>query len=265
MIRHPLFLTAALGLLAGALGGMMGVGGGILLVPLLVHVMRERQHEAQGLSLIFVVATAAVAVVPYLRSERIDWRLAAVLTAGALPGVVLGARTARRISGTGLRRLFGVAVLLTALRLLVAPPSGGMPSAWPWPADVALGLGVGFLAGLLGVGGGTVLVPALVLAQGMPQHLAQGVSLLLIVPVGVVGAAAYAKRGARDTRVLPGLLLGGALGGLLGALLAQTIAGPALSRMFAVFLLAVSLQMIFGRARSPVEDAPSPIPVSGGS
>ncbi len=138
MIRHPLFLTAALGVLAGALGGMMGVGGGIVLVPLLVHVMRKSQHEAQGLSLIFVVATAAVAVIPYLHEERIDWRLAAILTAGALPGVLLGARTARRIPGLGLRRMFGIAMLLTALRLLVAPPSGAMPVVWPWPADVAL-------------------------------------------------------------------------------------------------------------------------------
>jgi uncharacterized protein len=264
MIRHPLFLTAALGVLAGALGGMMGVGGGIVLVPLLVHLMRKAQHEAQGQSLIFVVATAAVAVLPYLREERIDWRLAAVLTAGALPGVILGARTARRIPALGLRRLFGIAVLLTALRLLVAPPEvGASPVAWPWPADVTLGLGVGYLAGLLGVGGGTVLVPALVLAQGMPQHLAQGVSLLLIVPVGIVGAATYAKSGALDTRLLPGLLAGGAVGGLGGGLCAQAIAGPTLSRLFAVFLLAVSLQMILGRPRSRGESSREPI--SGGS
>ncbi len=99
----------------------------------------------------------------------------------------------------------------------------------------------------------------------MPQHLAQGVSLLLIVPVGIVGAAAYSKSGALDRRALPGLLAGGALGGIVGALLAQTIAGPALSRMFAIFLLAVSLQMIFGRARSRGEDAASRLPIPGGS
>jgi uncharacterized membrane protein YfcA len=264
MIRHSLFLTAALGVLAGALGGMMGVGGGIILVPLLVHLVRKAQHEAQGLSLIFVVATAAVAVIPYLREERIDWRLAAILTAGALPGVIVGARTARRIPALGLRRLFGVAVLLTGLRLLVAPPAvGATPAVWPWPADVTLGFGVGCLAGLLGVGGGTVLVPALVLAQGMPQHLAQGVSLLLIVPVGIVGAMTYAKGDALDTRLLPGLLVGGAVGGLLGGLGAQAISGPTLSRLFAVFLLAVSLQMILGRPRSRGDASPETI--SGGS
>jgi uncharacterized membrane protein YfcA len=263
MIRHPLFLTAALGAAAGALGGMMGVGGGILLVPLLLHVMRKPQHEAQGLSLVFVIATAAVAVFPYLAAGRLDWRLAALLTAGALPGVIAGARTARRIPELGLRRAFGVAVLATALRLLVAPPaSAAPPSPWPWPADLGLGLGVGYLAGLLGVGGGTILVPALVLAQGVPQHLAQGVSLLLIVPVGIVGAIAYAKGGALEARLLPGLVAGGALGGLVGALLAQEIAGPVLSRLFALFLLAVSAQMLLGQPRSR---AASSTPIPGGS
>src|SRR5512132_1950497 len=122
MIRHPLLLTASLGAAAGALGGMMGGGGGNLLVPLRVHVMREPQHEAQGVSLAFIIATAAVAVVPYLAREHVDVRLAAVLAAGALPGVIAGARTAARMSAGWLRRAFGIAALATAVRILIAPP-----------------------------------------------------------------------------------------------------------------------------------------------
>jgi len=263
MIRHPLLLTAALGAAAGALGGMMGVGGGVLLVPLLVHVMRQPQHDAQAVSLAFIIATAVVAVMPYLASERLDWGLAAALSIGAVPGVILGARTSRRMSALWLRRAFGVAVLATALQLLIAPPApGGAPVPWPWPADLALGLGVGFLAGLLGLGGGTILVPALVLAQRIPQHVAQGVSLLLIIPVGIAGAATHARAGSLPFRLLPGLLLGGAAGGLAGALLAQQIAGPALSRIFALFLVVVSSQMIFGRPR---ERAAADTPILGGS
>lgn len=263
MIRHPLLVTVLIGAAAGALGGMMGVGGGILLVPLLVHVLGERQHEAQAVSLVFIIAAAAVAVVPYLGRERVDLRLGALLAAGALPGVVAGARTARRMSALWLRRAFGLAVLATAVRILVAPPMHAAAALWPWPAEVALGLGVGFLAGLLGIGGGTVLVPVLVLAQGMPQHEAQGLSLLMIVPVGVLGAFTYARGGALPVRILPGLLVGGALGGLAGALGAQVIEGPSLARMFALFLIAVSLQMMLTRARPPAGAAPSPLP--GGS
>ncbi|MGE5179577.1 MAG: sulfite exporter TauE/SafE family protein [Bacteroidota bacterium] len=249
MIRHPLLLTASLGAAAGALGGMMGVGGGILLVPLLVHLMGESQHEAQGVSLAFIIATAAVAVVPYLARERIDFGLAAALAAGALPGVALGARTARRMSALWLRRAFGVAVLVTAIRILVSPPAPGGAVLWAWPVELGLGGAVGFLAGLLGIGGGTILVPVLTLAQGVPQHAAQGLSLLLIVPVGMVGVVTYARGGKFPARLLPGLLLGGAIGGLVGGVAAQAIRGTSLARMFAVFLLVVSTQMIFGRPR----------------
>jgi uncharacterized membrane protein YfcA len=264
MIRHPLLLTASLGAVAGALGGMMGVGGGILLVPLLVHLMREPQHEAQAVSLAFIIATAAVAVVPYLARERLDLGLAAVLAAGALPGVIAGARTASRMSALWLRRAFGVAVLATAIRILIAPPIPlGGTAPWPWPAELGLGLGMGFLAGLLGIGGGTILVPVLVLAQRMPQHAAQGLSLLLIVPVGLVGVITYARRGKFPARLLPGLLVGGAVGGLVGAVLAQAISGPSLARMFALFLIVVSSQMLLTKPR-PRTRAAGDTPIPGG-
>lgn len=242
----------ALGFVSGALGGMMGVGGGILLVPLLTHVAGAPQHEAQGTSLAFIIVAALLGVIPYVAHGRLDLGLAAILAAGAVLGVTAGARAAHRTPAHRLRKAFGVAILATAARLLAAPPATAAAAAlWPWPANAALGLGVGFLAGLLGIGGGTILVPLLVLAEGVPQHVAQGVALLMIVPVGVAGVVSYARRGhVAAGGPLPGLLLGGAAGALLGALLAQTLRGPVLSRLFAVFLIAVAARMIFGRPRA---------------
>lgn len=247
-----------LGLVSGALGGMMGVGGGILLVPLLTHVVGESQHEAQATSLAFIIVAALVAVVPYLTHERLDLALALILAAGAVPGVALGARAARRTPGTWLRRAFGVAILATAARLLMAPPAAtATAAAWPWGANAALGFGVGFLAGLLGIGGGTILVPLLVLGQGVAQHAAQGIALLMIVPVGVAGVVSYARGGLAARPGLPALLAGGAAGALLGASLAQVTRGPTLSRLFAIFLVAVAARMIFGRPRSRAGAAPA--------
>jgi uncharacterized membrane protein YfcA len=144
-----------------------------------------------------------------------------------------------------------VAILATAARLLAAPPApDAMPALWPWGANAAVGLGVGFLAGLLGIGGGTILVPLLVLGQGVPQHVAQGVALLMIVPVGLVGAVSYARRGHTAGRRLPALLVGGGLGAFLGAQVAQSLRGPTLSRLFAIFLVAVAARMIFGTPRA---------------
>jgi len=245
MMRHPLPLTIAFGALAGALGGLMGVGGGIVLVPLLIQFLGATQHAAQAASLAFVVATALVAAVPYLASEHLDLPLAALLAIGAVPGVLAGVRLAKRTPGPRLRRAFGVVMFATAIRLLAAPPEPTVAAAiWAWPWNVLLGCGVGFLAGLLGVGGGVMLVPVLVLGERVPQHTAQGISLLLVAPVGLIGALSYARHGHLATRSLPGLLIGGALGGAVGALGAHRIEAPLLSRLFAILLIFISAQMI---------------------
>jgi len=249
-------LAFLFGLLSGALGGLMGVGGGILLVPLLVHAVHTRQHEAQGTSLVFVTAAALVATIPYIRQGNIDFGLALILMAGAVPGVLVGAAVARRMTARGLRRAFGLMIFVTAIRILAAAPnlSEGTVHLWRPPFEALLGFGVGFLGGLLGIGGGTMLVPVLVLTQHVPQHLAQGVSLLMIVPTGVVGGWSHARHGHVVRSLLPGLIAGGVLGALAGALLAHRIGSTELSRLFALFLIPVSLQMIFGRGRATVAD-----------
>src|ERR1700741_5249724 len=175
MTRHALPLTIALGALAGARCGMMGVGGGIVLVPLLIQFLGVSQHTAQATSLAFVVATALVAAAPYIATEPLDLPLATLLAAAAVPGVLAGVGLAKRTPAPWLRRAFGVAMLATAVRLLAAPPEPTAAAAiWAWPLNVLLGLAVGFLAGLLGVGGGVMLVPVLVLGERIPQHAAQG-------------------------------------------------------------------------------------------
>ena len=256
--RESIALPVLFGVLAGGLGGLMGVGGGIVLVPLLIYVLHHTQHEAQGTSLAFFIVTALVSAVPYVRAGSIPWHLVGALALGAVPGVVTGAAVAKRTPAGRLRLGFGLAILATAARLLIAPPagSGGHPWALAW--NILLGFGVGSFAGLLGVGGGIILVPALVLGQGFAQHTAQGVSLALIVPIGIVGAVSYARSGHTRTQLLPALFAGGALGGWLGATFAQSLRGPVLTRVFALFSVAVALRMILGSRRSTPNATPSP-------
>ena len=246
-------LLFAFGLLAGALGGLMGVGGGLVLVPLLVRFAGTGQHEAQGTSLAFIVAAALVASAKYYGSEHLDLALAGTIAAGAVPGALLGSAIAARTSGRALRLCFGVLIALTAVRILAFPPVHEHPGAlWPVPANLALGLGMGTLAGLVGIGGGTLLVPALVLGEGVGQHEAQGISLLVIVPVAIAGVISYAAHGRIDRSSIPATMAGGAAGGFLGALAAHHIHGETLSRIFGAFLLFVAAQMIFRRARGTV-------------
>lgn len=252
-------LPFLLGAVSGALGGLMGVGGGIVLVPLLVHALRFAQHEAQGTSLALVIVTALVAVIPYYGHERLDLVLALWLAVGAVPGVILGSRLAARTSAARLRIAFGVVMLVTAIRMLAAPPlAPGGAAVWAVPLNVLLGGVVGTLAGFVGIGGGTILVPILVLGQSFDQHTAQGVSLLMIIPVGIVGMVSYARKGQVVLQGLPALLAGGAAGALAGALLAHHTRAPTLTRLFALLLLATAAQMIFGRPRGNVPRSAEP-------
>jgi hypothetical protein len=254
------------GLLAGALGGLMGVGGGLLLVPLLTHALHRPQHEAHGTSLTFIIATSLVATALYARQEHILPTLAALLALGAVPGVLLGARLARSLSARRLRQAFGLLLLATAIRILVLPPRPEAAGAlWPPALEVVLGAVAGILAGLLGVGGGVIIVPVLVLAQRVEQHTAQGVSLLMILPTAVVGAMSHARHGHVATRLLPPLMLGGASGALGGAFLADRIDAYALSRLFALLLLPVSAQMIWSRPRRSATVPVARPPATGGS
>jgi uncharacterized membrane protein YfcA len=237
----------------------MGVGGGIVLVPLLVYALHMAQHEAQGTSLAFVIVTALVAVVPYYVHESLDLALAIWLTLGALPGVLLGSRLAAKTSAAHLRVAFGAVMLVTAIRLLAAPPLAGSGTGlWPAPLNVLAGFLAGTLAGYVGIGGGTILVPIHVLGQNIEQHVAQGVSLLMIVPVGIVGVMSYSRQGQIRRQGLPALLAGGAIGALAGALLAHHTKAPTLTRLFGILLLTTAAQMIFGRPRGNVPRSAEP-------
>jgi len=237
----------------------LGVGGGIVLVPLLVHALHAAQHEAQGTSLAFTIVVSLVAVGFYYGHERLDLALALWLTLGAVPGVLLGSGLAARTSAARLRMAFGAVILVTAIRLLAAPPQAGSGGGlWPGPLNVLVGVLVGTVAGYIGIGGGTILVPILVLGQNVDQHTAQGVSLLMILPVGIVGALSYSRRGRMAHQGLAALLAGGAIGALTGALLAHHTKAPTLTRLFAVLLLATAAQMILGRPRGNVPRSAEP-------
>jgi uncharacterized membrane protein YfcA len=111
---------------------------------------------------------------------------------------------------------------------------------------LVVGLAAGFLSGLIGIGGGIIIVPALVFLFGLSQHQAQGTTLALMVPpIGILAALTYYKQGYVDLRIAAFVCLGFALGGLFGARLATAISNDALEKLFGIALLAVAVKMIF--------------------
>jgi len=253
-LRRRWLAIVLIGSATGVLSGLLGIGGAAILVPGMTDLLGVSQHRASGTSLLVMIPTAAVAAVVYALGAQMDWSLVALFSVTAVLGATLGARAMTRLSPSSLRRIFAVFLLFVAIRLLVpggassneAPPAGLILSQSPLVtlAESALGLVAGFLSGLLGIGGGQVLTPGMIFFFGLPQKLAQGISIAFIVPTAFSGALTHYRRG----NVLPrlGLLLVpcSMVGGVVGAWAVQLIDAHVLRVGFALFLLYAGTRML---------------------
>lgn len=257
-------------MVAGFVGGLFGVGGGLLMVPGMVLLMGVSQHRAHATSVAAIVAAALAAVTPLAFDHRVDWDTAGLVLVGSVAGAYLGARLMGAIPEVWLARAFVVLVLAAAVRLLLQGEAAGSTAAATATSGfdvgplgalgmVAIGLFAGALASLLGIGGGIVYVPALVALFSFDQHVAQGTSLAVIVPTAVVAATAHARAGRVDWRLAAGIGAGGATGGLLGAATALSLGGMLLRRMFAGLLVLVTVRMA-ARARRAAPDPAGALP-----
>lgn len=243
----------AVGVVVGVLSGLLGIGGGVVLVPLLVVLFAMAQKRAQATSLAAITLTAVAGAVTYGIAGDVLLVPALVIAAGGLVGTLVGAELVHRMSERTLRVVFALVMVVIAVRMAVAPPvegAGGLAHLEPLVllGYVGSGLLMGLLSALVGIGGGIVMVPLLVIGFGFTPHEAQGTSLAVMVPVSLMGAWRHARRGYTDWR--SGLVLGlaGVVGAPFGALLAQAVADEWLQRLFAVLLVVSAVQLLL-RAR----------------
>jgi uncharacterized membrane protein YfcA len=249
----------AAGLAGGLLSGMFGIGGGIVLVPLLGLLLGLHQLEAQGVTLaVLLLPIGLPAVLAYRKRVAIRWWLVAALVAGFVASVGLGAQAANAMSDRPLRLLFAVFVVAVAAQMWRgqgARPPGTHPGTAAGPNNLnGLWIGAigGFLAGLFGVGGGIVMVPLLVLVLRLEQHEAQATTLAaMLPPVGLPGVLAYAHARGSLPWLLMGLVAAGfAAGAFAGARIAvRTRTGP-LTRAFVLFLLVVAGGLVWTALRT---------------
>jgi hypothetical protein len=238
------------GAVAGIAGGLFGVGGGIVLIPILTGAFRLTQHQAHGTSLAAIGATAIASLFVYGAHSNVAWGTAGLVAIASVFTARYGARLAVRTSARSLRRAFAVFLVLVALRLLWKTPSGAGLHFGSAPLavgfDLVLGGTLGMLAGFMGVGGGIIAVPAFALVLGMAQPLAQGTSLAVILVTAPAGAFEHHRHGNVVLRLVPWLALGAAAGGPLASSLAHRLPQPLLARGFAVLLLASAVQLWLG-------------------
>lgn len=241
-----------IGLAAGIIGGGLGVGGGIILVPLLV-VLGFEQHRAHATSLAAIVFIAVAGAISFGVSGEINLGLGVIVGIGGVLGSVIGASVMHRVSARALTIVFAFVLLVAGIRLITGadPLPGSADFNTFSQTAIALGIGAvaGFFAGLAGIGGGVVIVPASVLLLGLTQHEAQGTSLVAIVFTATAGTLVNLRN--QRVRPMDGLLagLGGVAGSLVGSRLALQIDGRTLSLVFGFLVLFVAVRSLYRTLR----------------
>lgn len=260
-------LAAALvlGLVMGGVVGGLGGGGGVLTVPALVYVLGQSAQDATTGSVVVVGITAAVGVATRIRGGGVDRRTGIALGAVGIPAAYLGTLVNRQVGQPVLLLAFAALTLVAATAMLLdgrGPdrprvaddgPAGG--SGAPTTAVdtrrrallatvavvAACGAVIGFLTGFLGVGGGFLVVPALVIVLRMPMASAVGTSLLVIVLNSVSSVVSRWGDMHLDWHVMGPFTLAAVVGTLLGKRVADTLSGAALTTSFAVMLVTVGI------------------------
>ncbi|HMM82514.1 MAG TPA: sulfite exporter TauE/SafE family protein [Terrimesophilobacter sp.] len=252
--RGSIVRLAAIGLVVGFFSGLFGVGGGVVLVPLLIVFVGYAQRRASGTSLAAVLPTAVSGMIAYAAHGSVDWIAGALLAAGAIGGSLLGTWLLHKMPQLVLRWIFvGFLVLVAARLFFLVPDRSAVFDFTPWVIAGLLVLGVvtGTLSGLLGIGGGVFVVPALMLVFGIGDLVAKGTSLLMMIPTAVTGTIANVRRGHTDltSAAIIGLLAVPASIG--GAALAWAVPPMLGSILFALLLVYAAVQLAWSALSSP--------------
>lgn len=255
--RHPAnywIKLVLVGLAGGLLAGAFGVGGGVIMVPLLVSVMSMDQRQAAVTSLIAVIPSSVVGAITYGVAGDVDLPVALAVAIGAVLGSVIGGRLLRRLSLPWLRWMFIVLLLLIAARMLLIEPERGEQLELGWLVLIgllSLGLVMGIASGLFGIGGGVIAVPVLIAVFGIGDLVAKGTSLLIMIPTALVGTASNLRTSSVDLR--PGAVVGtaAAVAAVGGAAVAFLMTPRVSSVLFAALLLVAVVQPALKAIRQP--------------
>ncbi len=242
-----LVVLAVLGLFGGVLSGLGGVGGGIVFVPTLVYAAGWDIKEAVAASLVIVVFSSLSGTVRNVRSEDpAEWRPALLLAASVAPASLIGVYIST-ISPTALVQFVFSMILLALAYPTGRGRAGGPPVAGKGmsrPLVSLYGAGIGTLSGLVGIGGGVVLVPLLMLGFGLSTKRAISTSLAVVLFTGIVASAGYIYTGFSDLVSLVPLVVGAMIGAWLGVRLRDWLPEKAIRLGFAGFMVVTALRTL---------------------
>jgi len=267
---------------AGVFGAMLGLGGGIFLVPILTLLFGYSFHTSVSASLIAVIATSSAAAATYVKEHLTNIRLGIVLETATTIGAVSGGLIAVHISANILAGVFAAVALYTSVNMLrrkrtdnarhVSAPTTAVELSkterdWAWaelsgsfydkvleqrveyrPRRLPWGMGAsvfaGMMSGMLGIGGGPIKVPIMYLIMRVPMRAAVGTSNFMVGVTAVASAFIYYNHGYVDPAIVVPTALGVVVGAEVGARISQRVRLPVLSYVFSVVLLYVAVQML---------------------
>lgn len=234
------------GLGAGFLSGVFGVGGGILVVPGLMVFVKMEQRRAHGTSLAAVLPISAASLVTYWLHDHVDWPVALWLTVGALGGAYVGASLLAIISKRNLALVFAIVLGVIGVRLFFTVSGTGRDDITVGLAlaYVVVGVCTGALSGLLGVGGGAIMVPIMAVVFGVPSVIAKGTSLAVIIPTALMGTLRNRSNQNVDLGAAVVVGITGIVMAVVGAWVAARMSDSLSNALFALLLIAVAGRML---------------------
>jgi uncharacterized membrane protein YfcA len=250
MTAHALLILTmnlGLGVVLGGVGGLLGIGGGLIAIPILVFLYGMDQHLAQGTALVMITPNVLIGFIRYRQRNPIDLRATFWMCVLAMVTAAIAAHYAGALEAGHLRTGFALFLFLLAAYFIWqirARPQDQPPRHWPVRYVPAIGLLSGAMSGLFTIGGGMVAVPALVSLFGMRQTKAQGIALALVIPASVVALATYGYAGNVNWQVGLPLAAGGLVSVSWGVALAHRFSPARLRIAFCSVLVGTAVLLL---------------------
>ncbi len=269
-----LFFTFLISFGTGTLGAMLGLGGGVIMVPLLIFVLKVPIQIAAGASIIAVVATSSAAASTYVKNDITNLRLGMFLELATTFGAVTGAFLTSVTNETTLRIIFGLAMIYATTSML--KQNGKTVGGWEnkpndklaekfhlngsyydsavgqqisygvnnTPQTFGISYLAGIISGLLGIGGGGIKVPAMNVVGNIPMKAAIATSNFMIGVTAAASSLVYIRHGFCDVFITAPVVLGTLIGSFIGARTTNYVSGDSLRKLFTIVLAILAIRMI---------------------
>lgn len=265
-------ICLTIGLITAFVGSIMGLGGGIILIPTLLLVSSfldsfswVTPQSIVGISLIAMIVTALSSTLSYAKVKRVDYKTGLLFLTGSIPGGAIGSWLNQFVDSKSFLLYFGVLMIVISLLFFIKRDRNpkkeftgdekgvrtfelfGETYRYRVPilGAFVLSLIVGTLSGLFGIGGGSIMVPAMILLFGFPAHIATATSMFMIFFVSIVGASTHIVLGHIAWEYVLFFIPGAWIGGKLGAKVNQLLPGKVLEWGLRVILIFIGLRMIY--------------------